>query len=59
MRIHRRQFILGPRPVRPFPDWLTIDIPGIDYLSHCFELRTASAEPGDVQTWYVVGRVSS
>lgn len=33
-RLHRRQFVIGPRPLRPFDDWQTVELGDGLVLSH-------------------------
>lgn len=57
MQLHRRQFVIGPSPVRPASDWVTTHIPDTGYLSHSPELRVASATDADGRIWHVLGLV--
>ena len=51
VRIHRRQFVIGPRPVESLSGWVSLQLHGFGYLSFCPELRvsqTTDAKPGAV-----------
>jgi len=55
LRIHRRQFVIGPRPIDSLPGWLAVQLPGCGYLSHCPELRVASRTDAGGNIWYLLG----
>lgn len=55
MYCHRRQFLIGPRPVMPTATWKTMRIPNAGYLSYCPELRVAATQGVDGQMWYLLG----
>ncbi len=42
-RLHRRQFVIGPRPLAPFDDWRRLELPGGLHLSADPELPLAVA----------------
>ena len=54
-RVHRRQFVIGPRPFSEIHDWVVTPVPGAGYLSHCSELRVASARAFGGLTWILLG----
>lgn len=55
MILHRRQFVLGPRPVRVAEDWRTLDLsPGL-CLSHCPTLPVSTATDVDGVYWCLLG----
>jgi hypothetical protein len=55
MRVHRRQFVLGPRPVDLIPGGVTAYVPDVGYLSHCPELRAASIQDAAGTAWHLLG----
>ena len=55
LRPHRRQFVIGPRPYRPFDDWFCTGLDDARYLSHCAELRVSWARDGDGTCWALLG----
>lgn len=55
MRLHRRQFILGPRPVKVAADWHTEPIDGYGHLSYSPELPVARVPNGDRSAAYLLG----
>jgi len=54
-RIHRRQFVIGPCPVDSLPGWLSVQLPGCGYLSHCPELRVAHRKDVKGNVWCLLG----
>jgi hypothetical protein len=46
--LHRRQFVIGPEPLRPYTDWLVRELPHGLYLTHCPTLPVADSEHGIV-----------
>lgn len=55
MHIHRRQFVIGPKPIDSVPSWVTTDIPNVGYLCHCPELRVTLARDADGNSCYLIG----
>lgn len=55
--IHRRQFLLGPRPAAPHPNWLAQPAGGA-VLSHCPELAVRPAVDRCGVEWYILGIAS-
>lgn len=55
MRIHRRQFVIAPKPVAVVPNWVTVEIPHVGFLYHCPELRVASTTDAQGNMWYLLG----
>ena len=53
-RLHRRQFVLGPRPVRQTKGWLHRSI-GRLVLSHCPQLRVEEVCDRDTNPWLLLG----
>lgn len=52
---HRKQFVLGPRPVRVRADWVIVEIaPGL-ILSHCPMLSVAALGSRDGQPFHLLG----
>jgi len=38
MHQHQRQFIIGPSPIKAYPDWQFETVQGVGFLSHCPKL---------------------
>jgi len=55
MRIHRRQFVIGPRPVESLPGWVSLQLQGVGYLSSCPELRVSRETDANGNLWYLLG----
>lgn len=55
MRLFRRQFILAPRIVKPFDDWVTKQIQNGAYLSYCPELSITTVFDRDGKEWLLLG----
>jgi len=55
VRIHRRQFVIGPHPIESLPGWKSIQLHGVGYLSHCPELRVSSAVDANGNRWHLLG----
>lgn len=43
LRVHRRQFVIGPKPTSPYPDWKLKHLPGGAFLSYDPDLRVIEA----------------
>jgi hypothetical protein len=46
--LHRRQFVIGPEPLRPYSEWLVRELPHGLYLTHCPTLPVRDSEHGVV-----------
>jgi hypothetical protein len=44
--LHRRQFIIGPEPLRPYAEWLIRELPHGLYFTHCPTLPVRDSEHG-------------
>lgn len=55
MRLHRRQFILGPDPFVPHDGWLTAPVAGVGYLSHSPDLLVQTVVDAESCEWYLLG----
>jgi len=55
VRIHRRQYTIGPRPLNTLPGWVKIELGGGIYLSHCPELRVSQATDASGNVWHLLG----
>lgn len=55
IRIHRRQFVLGPRTVAPYPDWIHRHLGPSLWLSACPELRAEWVDDADGAPWALLG----
>ncbi len=55
IRLHRRQFVVGPRPHLVGDDWMAIDIGHGLWLSHCPDLRLAALRDRGGQRWWLLG----
>lgn len=55
VQLHRRQFIIGPRPVDVGPGWQNVPVPEVGYLSHAPELPVAAIAQANAQTSYLLG----
>jgi hypothetical protein len=38
MHEHQRQFVMGPTPLKAYPDWKSETVEGVGFLSHCPKL---------------------
>jgi hypothetical protein len=56
VRLHRRQFVIGPRPYFARPDWISRPLNDSMHLSHCPDLRVGSARDADGASWVLLGR---
>lgn len=54
-RAHNKQFVLGPKAVRIWPDWVAIDLSERLVLSVCPKLRTTRLQSSDGVVYYLVG----
>ena len=52
---HRKQYVLGARPVLVRPDWISIRLAGTLVLSHCPKLRVAPLRSRDDIQYYLLG----
>lgn len=55
MRLHRRQFILGPRPVHITAEWQSAPVDGYGHLSYSPELPVTRVLTGDGPVAYLLG----
>lgn len=55
MRPHRRQFVIGPAPFRPYDDWRCQQLDAACWLSHCPTLRIAQYTDADGGSWVLLG----
>ena len=55
MNIHRRQFVIGPRPVARESEWRHVALSNGLHLSHCPSLPRASVRDRDGVTWHLLG----
>ena len=53
--VHRRQFVVGPRPVMAECGWRHVGLSDGLHLSHCPSLPRASARDRDGVTWHLLG----
>ncbi len=54
-RLFRRQFLIGPEPVRVRADWVNRQLGPRAWISHCPQLRVAWGHDGDGRGWGIVG----
>ena len=54
MRIHRRQFILGPDSIN-IPGWVQVVIPEVGYLCHCPEMHLTLVKDADGHSLVLIG----
>lgn len=54
-RPHQKQFILGPRPVSVWPDWVAINVADNLVLSACPKLNITRLRSRDGVTYYLLG----
>jgi hypothetical protein len=55
LRLHRRQFVIGPREFRARPDWIGRRIDAHTVLSHCPDLRVGLPVDADGDQWALLG----
>lgn len=55
LRPHRRQFIVGSTPCRPYEDWRCYALDHTTWISYCPDLRVASTQDTDGVTWMLIG----
>lgn len=55
MKLHGKQFVLGPRPVQATADWIHSFLPGTGYLSRCPGLRSQFVRDCDGVAWCLLG----
>lgn len=55
MHVHRRQFVIGPRPITIDKGWTTLQLSPTLYLSRCSSLPVSSARDLDNVQWYLLG----
>jgi hypothetical protein len=55
VRIHRRQYLIGPRPLDTLPGWVNVELGGGIFLSHCPDLRVSQATDRDGNAWHLLG----
>lgn len=54
LEVHRRQFVIGPRPLHVTPKWISINLEGA-VLSCCPTLPIVSATDRDGNRWHLLG----
>lgn len=57
-KVHRKQFIIGPEPVRIDDDWLAQPLSAGVHLSSCPELRQVVVADADGRLWALLGLVT-
>lgn len=55
VRLHRRQFVIGPEPLSTIRGWVTHELAPHVWVSHCPELRTAWMKDADGAQWGILG----
>lgn len=55
LRLHRRQFVIGPRAYRGAEDWVSVSLHPGRVLSHCPDLRVASTRDASGRAWALLG----
>jgi hypothetical protein len=55
VRLHRRQFVLGPEPVAAAGNWVSRELAPGRWLSHCPELRVGVAADASGAAWALLG----
>jgi hypothetical protein len=55
VRLHRRQFVIGPRHLAVRADWQHRALDGATHLSHCPELRAGWTHDADGVLWVLLG----
>ena len=55
MQIHRRQFIIGPKPIFVNERWTSLELAPSLYLSHCGTLPIFNARDLDNESWFILG----
>ncbi|MGF1520813.1 MAG: hypothetical protein ACFBSF_00655 [Leptolyngbyaceae cyanobacterium] len=55
MRLHRRQFVVGPAPFRAYEDWHCQPMGPSVWLSYCPALRVFRSQDTDGNEWTVLG----
>lgn len=55
MRLHRRQFVLGPTSFRAHEDWHSRQIDAPTWLSYCPALRALWSTDADGRDWVILG----
>ncbi|MEM7323186.1 MAG: hypothetical protein AAF531_08880 [Actinomycetota bacterium] len=58
IRLHRRQYVVGPRPCRISPDWVVVELDRGLVISHCPDLQVAHRTDRDGTRWTVIGLTS-
>jgi len=54
-RVHRRQYVVGPEPFSPHPNWVCERLDETTWLSRCPELRTRLVDDRDGRRWALLG----
>jgi hypothetical protein len=55
MRAHQRQFIIGPTPLKLYPDWQFETVRGVGILSHCPKLPVRKVISRDGREYILIG----
>lgn len=53
--LHRRQFVIGSKPVKYRADWRTVELDSECFLSHCPNLPVKSSRDTDGMVWHLIG----
>lgn len=53
--LHRRQFVIGSKPVKYRADWKTVELDTGCFLSHCPNLPVKSVTDADDVLWHLIG----
>ena len=54
-QLHRRQFVIGSSPFRPYDNWLCRQLNSSSWISYCPELKIAWAKDADLVEWILLG----
>jgi len=55
LKIHSRQFIIGPKPVEVDKEWSVIKLKSNFYLSYCKNLPISYTKDVEGESWYILG----
>lgn len=58
VRLHRKQYVFGPEPFTLNQDWVTVDVGGGQWLSHCPDLVVNTATDREGEPWWLLGLAS-
>lgn len=59
MRIHNKQFVIAPKPIKVHDDWVLEAISPSFYLSYCPSATVIKAQDLDNTTWFIIGVVTT